>query len=52
MFFGSGSAGVLVNLNNIFIEKGSKVLGYSPQFSENVNIVSIFGGKIRFCAFK
>ncbi len=48
VFFGSGAAGVLVNLNNIFIEKGSKVLGYSPQFSENVNIVSIFGGKYDF----
>ncbi len=48
VLFGSGAAGVLVNLNNIFIEKESKVLGYSPQFSENVNIVRILGGKYDF----
>ncbi len=44
IFLGTGSVNVLIKLNRLFIESGSKVLGYCPQFSEYENLVKIHGG--------
>lgn len=44
IFLGAGSIGTLIILNRLFVQKGSKVLGYCPQFSEYENIVNIVGG--------
>lgn len=48
IFLGSGAAGILANLNKMFVQEGSRVLGYSPQFSENINFAKILGGKYEF----
>lgn len=40
-----GASAALERLNKIFIEPGSKVLGYSPQFTEYVTEVEACGGK-------
>ena len=45
LYLGSGSIDILATLTRIFIEKGSKVLGYCPQFNEFENLVKIKGGK-------
>ncbi len=42
---GNGAAAVLVGLNKLFIAPGSKVLGYSPQFTEYITEVEVSGGK-------
>ena len=44
IFLGTGSVSVLIKLNRLFIESGSKVLGYCPQFSEYENLVKLHGG--------
>lgn len=36
----------------MFIQDNSKVLGYSPQFSESINFVKILGGKYEFVPLK
>jgi len=41
---GLGAAGILDRLNRIFIEPGSKVLGYSPQWPDYANWVEARGG--------
>jgi len=41
----NGAAGVLERLNKIFIELGSWVLGYSPQFPDYVTWLEAYGGK-------
>lgn len=40
----SGSMLALDSINNLFIDKNDKVLGYSPQFPAYVNSVQIRGG--------
>ncbi len=42
---GFGAAAILDGLNRIFIEPGSKVLGYSPQWPDYAEWVEIRGGK-------
>ncbi len=41
---GSGSMDILEKLNKIFIDKGSKVLGYCPQFTDYMTDVESCGG--------
>ena len=41
----NGAVGILERLNKMFIEPGSRVLGYSPQFSEYITEVEVCGGK-------
>lgn len=41
----NGAVVVLERLNKIFIEPGSKVLGYSPQFTEYITDVEACGGE-------
>jgi len=52
IFLGSGAAGILANLSKIFVQEGSKVLGVSPQFSENMNLVKMLGGEYEFVPLK
>jgi histidinol-phosphate aminotransferase len=42
---GFGAAAILDRLNRIFIEQGSKVLGYSPQWPDYADWVEVRGGK-------
>lgn len=48
IFLGTGSVGILNVLNRIFVESGSKVIGYCPQFSEFENIVKLHGGTYEY----
>jgi histidinol-phosphate aminotransferase len=41
----SGASAVLERLNKMFVGPGSKVLGYSPQFTEYITEVEVCGGK-------
>ncbi|HHV18532.1 MAG TPA: histidinol-phosphate aminotransferase family protein [Thermoanaerobacterales bacterium] len=52
IFLGAGSVNVLVKLNRLFIQSGSKVLGYCPQFSEYENLVKIHGGVYDFISLR
>jgi histidinol-phosphate aminotransferase len=45
---GNGAIGILDQLNKIFINRGSKALGYSPQFTDYINDVYGHGGKYEF----
>ncbi len=49
---GSGSVDILEKLNKIFIDKGSKVLGYCPQFTDYMTDVKSFGGIFEYTALK
>lgn len=40
----AGSMVILDNINNLFIDQGDKVLGYSPQFPAYINSVHLRGG--------
>jgi len=40
----SGTMLIVDSINTLFIDKGDKVLGYSPQFPEYVNSVRVRGG--------
>lgn len=48
----SGAMAVLERLNKIFIEKGSTVLGYSPQFTEYVTEIEASGGRYEAVVLK
>jgi histidinol-phosphate aminotransferase len=52
IFLEAGSASVLIKLNRLFIESGSKVLGYCPQFSEYENLVKLHGGVYDFISLR
>ena len=52
IFLGAGSVSVLIKLNRLFIESGSKVLGYCPQFSEYENLVKMHGGVYDFISLR
>lgn len=41
----SGASAVLERVNKMFIGPGSKMLGYSPQFTEYITEVEVYGGK-------
>jgi histidinol-phosphate aminotransferase len=41
---GNGSIGILSNINKMHIDKGTKVLGYCPQFTDYINDVRCYGG--------
>lgn len=45
IFLGDGSIGIIYRINKLFLEKGSKVLGYSPQFTDYIDDVKSYGGK-------
>jgi histidinol-phosphate aminotransferase len=49
---GSGSMGVIEKVNKIFIETGSKVLGYCPQFTDFMVDVQSCGGIFDYVALK
>ena len=44
VFVGAGSMGCLEDINKFAISEGSRVLGYSPQFSEYITQVRVLGG--------
>lgn len=48
----SGAIAVLERLNKIFIEPGSTVLGYSPQFTEYVTEIEASGGRYESVVLK
>lgn len=52
IFLETGSVSVLIKLNRLFVESGSKVLGYCPQFSEYENLVKLNGGVYDFITLK
>lgn len=45
VFVGTGAAGILKNLVNMFIDSAGRALGYTPQFSEVINFVRLAGGE-------
>jgi len=49
---GSGSVDILEKLNKIFVERGSKVLGYCPQFTDYMTDVKSCGGIYEYTALK
>lgn len=42
--FGSGSIDIIYKINKMFIDNKSKVLGYSPQFSDYIDDIRSYGG--------
>lgn len=44
IILGEGSVSLIYVLNRLFINEGTKILGYSPQFSEFVTDLKICGG--------
>ncbi len=52
IFLEAGSVRILAKLTRLFIENGSKVLGYCPQFSEYENLVKIYGGVYNFIGLR
>lgn len=52
IFLGTGSVNILTVLNRLFVENGTKVLGYCPQFSEFENIVKLHGGIYEYIKLK
>jgi histidinol-phosphate aminotransferase len=49
---GCGSMDILERLNRIFIDRGSKVLGYCPQFTDYMTDVKSCGGLFEYVALK
>lgn len=47
---GDGSIGILERLNKLFIDSGSKVLGYCPQFTDYMADVESCGGVFEYMA--
>ncbi len=45
---GCGAIGILNQLNKMFVDKRSKVLGYCPQFSDYIANVRAYGGSFEF----
>ncbi len=48
IIIGNGSSYVLLGINKLFIDKGTKVLGYAPQFSEYITDIKCCGGSYDF----
>lgn len=44
ILFGSGSIDIIYKINKLFLDNESKVLGYSPQFSDYVDDIKSYGG--------
>ena len=44
IFFGNGSIDIIYKINKLFLDDKSKVLGYSPQFSDYIDDVKSYGG--------
>lgn len=44
ILFGDGSIELIYKINKMFIDIDSKVLGYSPQFSDYINDIKTYGG--------
>ncbi len=49
---GDGSIGILERVNKLFIDKGSKVLGYCPQFTDYMADVESCGGIFEYVALR
>lgn len=49
IFLGDGSIGIIYKINKLFLEKSSRVLGYSPQFTDYIDDVKSYGGKYEYC---
>lgn len=49
---GNGSIGILEKLNKVFVDKGSRVLGYCPQFPDFMTDVECNGGTYQYIALK
>jgi len=45
----AGAVPILNNINKVFIDRGSKVYGYSPQFSHYIDNINTFGGAYEYC---
>ncbi len=45
---GNGANGILNQVNKLFINTDSKVLGFCPQFSDYMNFVHSYGGRCEF----
>jgi len=44
ILLGSGSIDIIYKINKLFISNRSKVLGYSPQFSDYIDDIKSYGG--------
>ncbi len=44
ILFGSGSMDIIYKINKLFLDNNSKVLGYSPQFSDYIDDIKSYGG--------
>ncbi|MEA4847810.1 MAG: histidinol-phosphate transaminase [Clostridiaceae bacterium] len=44
ILFGSGSIDIIYKINKLFLDNKSKVLGYSPQFSDYIDDVKSYDG--------
>ena len=44
ILFGSGSIDIIYKINKLFLDNKSKVLGYSPQFSDYIDDIKICDG--------
>ncbi|WP_432405521.1 pyridoxal phosphate-dependent aminotransferase [Wukongibacter sp. M2B1] len=49
---GNGSMVILNTINRIFIDKGSRVLGYCPQFTDYITDVRSYGGVYEYVGLK
>lgn len=49
---GNGSINIINTINKIFIEEGSYVLGYCPQFTEYITNVRSYGGIYEYVELK
>lgn len=45
VLLGGGSMEIIYKINKLFIENKSKVLGYSPQFSDYIDDINSYGGR-------
>jgi len=44
ILFGSGSIDIIYKINKLFMDSSSKVLGYSPQFSDYIDDIKSYDG--------
>ncbi|MGM0396525.1 MAG: pyridoxal phosphate-dependent aminotransferase [Bacillota bacterium] len=45
ILLGDGSIEIIYKINKLFLDEKSKVLGYSPQFTDYIDDVNSYGGK-------
>lgn len=52
IFLGDGSMPCLSSINRLFLERGDKVLGYAPQFSEYESDVKMWGCRYEYVSLR